>query len=357
MSEEINVGLIGCGGIGKLRAEALASASGIRLAAVSDVDGARRDELAAAHGARSVTTWDDLLVADDVDVVVVSTPPSLHAEMSIAALGAGKHVLCEKPLARSPGECRDMVEAASRNERVLATGFNYRFYPSMLKARELLDAGAIGELDHIRSYTGYSAAEHDQAWLHDHGIMGGGSLRDNGIHLIDLTCWFLGDVAEAKGLGSNHVWGFPGCEDNGFVLLQNEAGKIASLQASWTEWRGYRLMVEIFGTRGCIRATCFPMITEVMQTEELGRNPRKKRHWFPYSNVMEHLRSYRWVVVQSFVKELEAFAAATRGEETALATGHDGLVTIEVAAAGGLAPGADASAPAEPSGAAAEGSA
>ena len=168
---------------------------------------------------------------NDIHAVIVSTPPSLHAEMTVAALNAGKHVLCEKPLARTPAECQRMVAAAKDSKRFLATGFNYRFYPSIEKARGLMDSGLIGKLDHVRAYSGYSAAEHNHDWLHDAEMMGGGALRDNGIHLIDLACYFLGEVTEVKGFASNSVWGFNGCEDNGFALLRSKAGKIGTLQA------------------------------------------------------------------------------------------------------------------------------
>lgn len=331
-------GLIGCGGIGQLRAAALAQIKSAQLVAVNDVDEGRAAVLAAQHrGAGVVRHWQDLVQRPDVDAVIVSTPPHLHAEMTIAALAAGKHVLCEKPLGRNVAECAQMVAAAAQYGRFLATGFNYRFYPSMLKARELLDSGLIGELDHIRSYTGYTAADHNQAWLHDPAIMGGGSLRDNGIHLIDLTCYFLGDVAEIKGFGTNAVWQFPGCEDNGFALLRNSQGRVATLQASWTEWRGYRLRVEIYGSRGCIHATCFPMITQLYWSAERGGRMQRQVHVFPKTQVMEKWKSYRWVVVESFVQEFAAFAQAATGQGGGssvvppIATGQDGLLTIRVA--------------------------
>src|SRR5262249_32546130 len=139
---------------------------------------------------------------------IISTPPSLHAPMAIEALKSGKHVLCEKPLGRTPSECQRMVAAATEAKLFLATGFNYRFYPSITKARQLLDSGVIGELNHVRSYSGYSAADHNHDWLHDFEMMGGGALRDNGIHLIDVTRFFLGEVEEVKGFVSNSVWGF-----------------------------------------------------------------------------------------------------------------------------------------------------
>jgi predicted dehydrogenase len=153
----MRIGLIGCGGIGQLRAQAVAKSKGVTLSAVSDLDQGRAAALGQRYGATVISDWHALVEHNQVDAVLVSTPPSLHAEMSIAALAAGKHVLCEKPLARSSDECQRMLEAAAKYQRLLATGFNYRFYPSMQKAKQLFDTGIIGKLDHIRSYTGYSA--------------------------------------------------------------------------------------------------------------------------------------------------------------------------------------------------------
>jgi predicted dehydrogenase len=314
-----------------LRAAAIKLLPSYRLAVVSDINQDRARIVAARYGGDVELDWRKLIHREELDMVVVSTPPHLHAEICIAALNAGKHVLCEKPLARTPVECREIVEAAADNGRLLATGFNYRFYPSMQKARTLLDSGVIGELDHIRSYTGYSATEHSQPWLHDVEIMGGGALRDNGIHLIDLTCYFLGEVEEVMGFASDSVWRFKGCEDNGFVLLRNKNGKIASLHASWTEWRGYRLCVEIYGSLGCIRAWCFPMMTQVVWSQQRGGPIRRKTHFFPITFIQEHLRSYRWIVTQSFVLEFQALLKAIRNEPTPLASGRDGLRAVEIA--------------------------
>jgi len=332
----VRFGLIGCGGIGQIRARALRGAGALRLAAAGDSDRARAEAaVAAAGGGAAVSDWRALVRRDDVDAVIVSTPPALHAEIAIAALEAGKHVLCEKPLARSPAECRAMVEAARRAGRFLATGFNYRFYPSVAKARTLLEAGAIGELDHVRSYTGYTARDHTHAWLHELGAMGGGALRDNGIHLLDLTRWFLGEVAEVKGFRSNAVWGFPGCEDNGFALLRSEAGKVATLHASWTEWAGYRFRIELYGSRGCLHVSCFPMLLRVVTASELGGPVRKRLHVFPRVQILEKWKSYRWVVERSFVEEHAAFVRAAGGAPSWIATGEDGLRTVEIADAAG----------------------
>ena len=209
--------------------------------------------------------------------------------------------------------------------RTLATGFNYRFYPSFRLARDLLDRGVIGALDHIRSYGGYSATSHNQPWVHDAATVGGGALRDIGIHLIDLTRDFLGDVASVQGVATGRVWNYPGCEDNGFAILRNRQGNVATVHASWTEWRRYQFRVEIYGTRGCIRATCFPMMTQVVWAPETGGRTQSKTDWFPRWALGEKLRSYRWVVVESFVQEFAAFAAAVA---TALASQGASLIVL-----------------------------
>lgn len=327
----MRVGLIGCGAIGDLRAQAIKLSSGFQLVAVVDVDSARANAFAAKFKTAADKDWATLLARKDVDVVILSTPPSSHAEIGVAALQAGKHLLCEKPLARTPEECRQMMDAANRAGRTLATGFNYRFYPSVMKAREFFDAGAIGELDHIRAYTGYSATAHHQAWLHDAKIMGGGSLRDNGIHLIDTALYFFGDPVEVQGCGSSSVWNFPGCEDNGFALLRNAKGNVATLQASWTEWTGYKFSIELYGTKGCIRIRCFPMITEVTSGDAKAGKTTRKSFYFPKVHFMEHLKGYQWVVVQSFVKEFAEFRAAVEGKKTSVASGHDGWRAVDVA--------------------------
>jgi predicted dehydrogenase len=329
--DRIRIGLIGCGGIGLLRAQSLAKTASCRLTAVADVDAQRATAFASQYDAASEKDWTALLHRPDVDAVVISTPPDSHAAIGVAALQAGKHVLCEKPLSRTPDECQQMLDAAQSSHRTLATGFNYRFYPSVMKAREIFDSGAIGDLDHIRSYTGYSASAHNQAWLHDVAIMGGGTLRDNGIHLIDTTLYFFGDPVDVQGYGTSLVWNFPGCEDNGFALLRNAQGKIATLQSSWTEWTGYKFSIEIYGTKGCIRIRCFPMITEVTTGGLKSGKSSRQSFYFPFVHLMEKLKTYRWIVLQSFVKEFDEFHAAIEGRKTSIASGHDGLRAVEVA--------------------------
>ena len=347
MSEPIRIALIGCGEIGWLRAEAVARLAcpawsrrersrrgghhGFRLSAVCDIDANRGRALAERYRVPLESDWRSAL-RDDVDAVIISTPPPLHAEMCVEALGRGKHVLCEKPLARNPDECHRIVNAAQKAGRHLATGFNYRFYPAIVTARRIVDSGRIGELDHIRSYAGHpGGSEFTRPWVHDVNVMGGGALVDNGIHILDLTRYFLGEVAEVKGFRTGGIWKFAGCEDNAFALLKSSDGKIAALQASWSEWRGYRFWIEVFGTRGCVRASYPPMFAQAIWFEKPEGRPKREWFFYPGFQLLERLRSYRWTVVRSFVEELSAFARALAGERTAAATGLDGMRAIEIA--------------------------
>jgi len=328
----LRYGLIGCGDIGVVRAAALARTKS-RLIAVSDIDPKRATAIASRNNAVFDRDWRTLLARPDLDAVIISTPPSLHAEMCIEAVQMGKHVLCEKPLARTPDECRAMIEAADRHDRTLAVGFNYRFYPSFALAKHLLAEGRIGELSHIRAYAGYSATGHNQPWVKDASVVGGGALHDNGIHLIDLVRWFLGEVEQVQGFATGRVWQYGRAEDNGFLLLRSPHGQVATLHASWTEWGRYEFRIELVGSLGKIVATCFPMRTEVTWTDRVGGRAHTRRHGFLGTMVGEHARSYRWVVARSFRREFEAFASAVAGLTPVIATGKDGLRAIEIACA------------------------
>lgn len=327
----LRLGLVGCGDIAHIRAQAIAQSSSCELVTVADLDTARARAFAAKYKAAADESWAAMIERPDVDAIVISTPPSSHAEIGMAAMRAGKHVICEKPLARTTEECQAMVDAAASTGRVLATGFNYRFYPSVLKAREFFEAGAIGELDHMRAYTGYSATAHNHPWLHDADVMGGGTLRDNGIHLIDTALYFFGDPVDVQGYGTNDVWKFPGCEDNGFVIARNAQDKVLTLQSSWTEWAGYKFSIEIYGSKGCIRIRCFPMITQVVTGGLGAKTQSKQSFYFPKVHFMEHLKSYRWIVLESFVVEFDEFRLAIEGKKSRVASGHDGLRSVDLA--------------------------
>jgi predicted dehydrogenase len=330
----IRFAVIGYGAMGKLRVQALLRTPGAALRAIVEPVADRRAEAQRA-GLPATAILPAVLADPRVDAVIVSTPPNRHRVVAELALAAGKHVLCEKPLAPTVADCRALVAAAHRHQRVLATGFNYRFYPAVAKARALIQAGRIGEIDHVKSFAGHPGGpEFTHAWVHDPAIVGGGALMDNGIHLADLTLHFLGEVRERYGMASDRIWRFAGSEDNGYLLMRTAAGQIGTLHASWTEWHGYHFAVEIYGRAGCIQLAYPPMRT-VLVERPVGAAKRGRRHWFvfPAFQVAERLRSYRWTVVQSLIAEQRDFIRRINGYPGIGASGEDGLRAVELVSA------------------------
>src|SRR5690242_13567571 len=139
-------GLIGCGAIGEFRAQGLAQTPGAALELIYDNIPERRETFAERFRVRAADSIEEITGSSQVDAIIVSTPPNLHREHCEMALAAGKHVLCEKPLASTIEDCRSIVETADRLKLTLATGYNYRFYPAVAKARELIAAGCIGDI-------------------------------------------------------------------------------------------------------------------------------------------------------------------------------------------------------------------
>ena len=327
----LRVGLIGAGFIGKMRAQALAKMPEMfRLTAVAD---ARADLASALAGADAKSGTDPLALARDpeVDAVILSTPPSSHSELGLACLRAGKHLLVEKPLASTVRECEELVEAAEKAGVCLATGFTLRQTPAALLAKQLVAEGAIGELDHIRAFHGHKGGkDFGPAWITEHSMTGGGTLMDNGIHMIDLARWFLGEVDTFMGLSSNHSWRKPGCEDNGLVLMRSATGRIASVHSSWSEWRGYGWRMEIFGTRGAIRFG-FPPLWLTLWRGTPGEKMKAKHYAFPGYQVKERLNGWQWSFVETLVGDQRDWGEAIFAGKPAPASGRDGLEAVRIA--------------------------
>ena len=140
----MKVGIVGAGGIGARRARIAAGTPDVIVAAVADILADRARKVAEPLGAAVFTDWRAIVDAPDIDVVIVSASNDLHAAVSVAAMEAGKDVLCEKPLARTPAEARRIHDEAVRTGRTLKTGFNHRHYGSVLKSREIADSGELG---------------------------------------------------------------------------------------------------------------------------------------------------------------------------------------------------------------------
>ena len=241
------VGIIGCGLIGQKRAKALGKDG--RLVACADIDLTRAKSLAGTSNAKAFEDWQELLKLPEVEIVIVATLHDCLAQITLAAIEAGKHVLVEKPAARNTKELEPVIMAAKQKGAKVHVGFNHRYHRSLRKARGIIDSGELGELMFIRARYGHGGRiGYDKEWRAKPELSGGGELIDQGPHLIDLSRWFFGDFSEVQGFAQTYYWDMP-VDDNGFMLLKTPNKQTAFLHVSCSEWKNLFSM-EIYGCEG-----------------------------------------------------------------------------------------------------------
>ena len=249
-------GIIGCGDIVRRRiAPALHAIDNCEIAGVARRDAGRlaacRKAMAAAEGFRD---WRDLVTADSVDAVYIATPVSRHADQAIGALAAGKHVLCEKPLAMNLAECDRMLAAADDSQGFLGVAYYRHYYPAVIRIREIITAGEIGDVILARldaAETFLPASDHPRRWILEKQKAGGGSLMDFGCHRVEVLLNLLGRVKSATGT-TGRVYPDHDVEDTAIVALafQNGATGLVTVIRGGTE--AYDT-VYIQGTEGSLR--------------------------------------------------------------------------------------------------------
>jgi len=156
----------------------------------------------------SATDWKSLLERDDIDVIDINAPSNVHKEIAIAAARAGKHVFCEKPLALTLKDCREMLEVVENAGVKHMVGFNYRFAPAVMLAKKLMDEGKLGKVHHFRAMflqDWLVDPNFPLAWRLQKEIAGSGSHGDLGAHLIDLAHYLVGDMTEVIGMSDTFV--------------------------------------------------------------------------------------------------------------------------------------------------------
>ena len=285
-TEQPQFAVIGCGLIGRKRV--LALWANPPLLYTCDLDAARAGALAAeAPGCTAVTDAARVFADPRVTAVIISTLNASLAPLALAAVRAGKHALVEKPGALNATELRAVAEAARVTGAKVRLGYNHRFHGAMLKARELVDAGALGPLMFLRGRYGHGGRKgYDREWRADPALSGGGELIDQGVHLIDLAGWFLGEFPTVEGHAATYFWDMA-VDDNAFLSLRTADGRTAWLHASCTEWKNL-FSLEIYGRTGKIiidglggsygpeRLTYYPMPVEM-----LGKPTPPEIHEFP----------------------------------------------------------------------------
>jgi predicted dehydrogenase len=315
----MRIAIIGCGLIGKKRALALEKDD--TLIACCDINDEIAKDFAEEFKCNYFGNVSDLLSNTDCDVVIVAITNKYIQHTTEVALKLGKHVLSEKPLGRNATEAASIVRIAELNGKVLKTGFNHRFHPALWKAKELFDCGTIGQLLFIRGRYGHGGRPGmEKEWRASKDFCGGGELLDQGVHLIDLSRWFAGDIRTAFGKAKTKFWNME-VEDNAFILLESGNGADIQLQVSWTNWKNI-FSFEIFGSDGYLR---IEGLGGSYGAENLEFGIRKKEGGRPEINFFEFpAEDFSWI------KEWQEFKSAIKEDREPIGSGLDGLRANEV---------------------------
>jgi UDP-N-acetyl-2-amino-2-deoxyglucuronate dehydrogenase len=250
--KKLHFGIVGVGNIAPLHALAIQALPEAELVAVATRNAGRGKAFAEKYGGVWQPDYAELLQRPDVDVVAICTPHDLHAPMTIAAARAGKHVLCEKPMARTAAECAAMVDACDRAGVTLGVVFQSRFEALSLQLKRLIDEGLLGRIVWssantiwYRSDDYYRSGSWRGTWAHE----GGGVLINQAIHAIDLMLWLTGmpDRVTARTRTLNHAIEV---EDGAIATLEYADNRLGLIQATTAAYPGYAERLEVYGTRG-----------------------------------------------------------------------------------------------------------
>lgn len=251
----MRLGLLGSGFVGDFYMEGLAHVRGAEVVATYSRSAERANEFADRHGIpRRYTDVGELCADDVVDIVVIGLPNHLHLEAARLAAGAGKAIVCTKPLARTGAEAAEMLQVVRDAGVLHGYAETEVFSPNVMKAKEMIDAGAIGDVLSVRAREAHSGPHAEHFW--DAETAGGGSLLDMGCHTIEAARYFFGkDVpiteAFAWGATMSHADKTTG-EDNAIALVKFANGGISITEASWSAQGGMELRNEVVGSGGRI---------------------------------------------------------------------------------------------------------
>ncbi|MBX7255793.1 MAG: Gfo/Idh/MocA family oxidoreductase [Candidatus Hydrogenedentes bacterium] len=249
----VGLGIIGCGNIGPVHAQAISEIPDARLVAVSDVVEKNAKALADKYGAEAYTDYKAMLRRDDLHAVSLCVPSGMRAEIAEECAKAGKHILAEKPLEVNSERINRLIKAVDESGVKLGCIFQYRFAEGALAIRRALDEGRFGKLVMGDAYIKWFRSQEyydSGAWRGTRKLDGGGVLMNQGIHQIDLLVWFMGGVKSV--VAQTALVGHTGLEveDLACAMLTFENGAMGVIEGSTATWPGHAARVEIYGTDG-----------------------------------------------------------------------------------------------------------
>ena len=320
----MRVSIIGAGLQCRRRAPVLISSVDDELVSISSLESKHAQAMAKIFSCQADEDWGVTVSRDDIDAVIICTPPSSHAEIAITAMKMGKHVLCEKPLSKSLQEAEEMLRVASATDRTLKCGFNHRHHPAIWEAKKRSDAGDLGRPLFTRCRYGICGRPgYEKEWRANSEFAAGGQFIEQGTHAIDLIGWFMGEITEVACMTSTHYFKEQALEDDGFAIFRIASGGTASLHTSLMQWQNL-FSFEVFGSDGYAR---IEGLGGGYGVEKLYLG--KKEFDQPFQ---DHVIQYRGADI-SWRDEWFEFTSAINENRQPIGNGTDGYKSMKIALA------------------------
>jgi predicted dehydrogenase len=304
----LRFGLIGAGSIAGAYLKVFEDCADAKLVAIADSRLEAAKAMAAQFGCRSYGSHEEMARDNGLDAVIVCTPPVTHFEICVYFLKRKVHVLCEKPLSIELASAATMLQTASENGVLLTMASKFRFVEDVIKGKQLMNSGAIGEPVLIEnSFT--SHVDMAKRWNSDPAISGGGVLIDNGTHSIDIMRYFLGPLDEVdaiEGKRSQHLQ----VEETVRVFARSLSGIIGNIDLSWSINKERESFIDIYGSKGTI---------SIGWKSSKYRNDSTKE-WVVFGNGYDKLQAFR--------NQIRNFIGAIRGTESLELTEEDALASV-----------------------------
>ena len=252
--KKIRFAILGCGTIGDVHARAINAEPTAELVAVCDADSARAESYAEKYGVKAYTDYTELLENPEIDAISICTPSGMHAEQSIKALKAHKHVLVEKPMALTAQDAKAVCNAASKSDRILSVVFQMRYAEDITYVKSLIEKGKLGTLTFCDLYMKYwrdPSYYGISAWRGIFAMDGGGALMNQGIHGVDIMHYLCGTPRILGAKAKTRVHNIE-TEDTAAALVEYPSGAIGVMEASTSSNPGFDRRIEINGSRGYV---------------------------------------------------------------------------------------------------------
>lgn len=302
--------------MGKRRASAIVHNPNSELVCVVDNCITQAKSLAEQLDCEFYTNCDEAIKKDGIDAIIISMPNKYHADISTKSMTKGKHVFCEKPMAITSEEAKLMVKTALKEGVFLKAGSNVRFFSNIEKAKEIIHSGALGRVLFARGWIGHQGWNlKPSSWFTDPELIGGGTMLDNGCHIIDIIRQFMGETKECLGYCSTLLHKLPDTlEDNAVGILIGLNGAPALIQSSWTEWNGY-FYLEFYGENGALYID-----NRGTEAKTIIKKKSDDIQIFDYSKEPQI----------SFQKEIDDFISSVRTGRQPLPSGYDGMRVVQI---------------------------